>query len=104
MQEISPKEAQRRIEKGALLIDVREANEYQEIHAEGATLIPLSEFETRYSELPKEKELVLICRSGARSGRATQYLLDHGYNKAVNLTGGTIAWQDTGLPTISAAD
>ncbi|WP_225430062.1 MULTISPECIES: rhodanese-like domain-containing protein [Deinococcus] len=103
MQEVSPKEAQRRLQHGALLIDVREANEYEEVHAEGAQLMALSEFETRYAELPKDKELVLICRSGARSGRATQFLLDHGYNKAVNLTGGTIAWQDTGLPTQTGA-
>ena len=61
--------------------------------------MPLSEFETRYSELPKDQALVMICRSGARSGRAAQYLLDNGYSNVSNLTGGTLAWQEAGLPT-----
>ncbi|WP_245896050.1 rhodanese-like domain-containing protein [Deinococcus irradiatisoli] len=99
MQEVSPTEAQRRVENGALLIDVREANEYQEVHAQGAQLMPFSEFEARYTELPKDKELVMICRSGARSGRAAQFLLDQGYSQVVNLSGGTLAWQEQGLPT-----
>lgn len=99
MQEVSPQEAQQQIKNGARLVDVREANEYQEVHAEGAQLMPLSEFETRYSELPKDQPLVMICRSGARSGRAAQYLLDNGYSNVSNLTGGTLAWQEAGLPT-----
>ncbi len=99
MQEVSPTEAQRRVQNGALLIDVREANEYEEVHAQGAQLLALSELETRFGELPKDKELIMICRSGARSGRATQFLLDHGYSEVLNLTGGTLAWQEQGLPT-----
>ena len=103
MQEVSPQEAQQQIKNGARLIDVREPNEYQEVHAEGAQLMPLSEFETRYSELPKDQPLVMICRSGARSGRAAQYLLDNGYSNVSNLTGGTLAWQEAGLPTAEGA-
>ncbi|GAA5512251.1 thiosulfate sulfurtransferase GlpE [Deinococcus carri] len=99
LKDVSPTEGQQRVQGGALLVDVREPNEYQDVHAQGAQLLPLSEFEARYAELPRDRELVMICRSGARSARAGQYLLDHGYTRVVNLEGGTLAWQDAGLPT-----
>ncbi|GGQ99144.1 rhodanese-like domain-containing protein [Deinococcus ruber] len=104
MNAISPQEAQERLQQGALLIDVREPNEYQEIHAQGARLIPLSEFQTRYQELPQDAELIMICRSGARSERAGQMLLDNGYSNVTNLTGGTMAWAQDGLPTSTGDD
>ncbi|GBF06423.1 rhodanese-like protein [Deinococcus aerius] len=96
--DVTPTEGQRMVQEGALLVDVREPAEYAEIHAEGALLVPLSEFEARYSELPKDRDLVMICRSGARSARAGQYLLEHGYKDVVNLAGGTLAWAEAGLP------
>ncbi|MFC4452731.1 rhodanese-like domain-containing protein [Deinococcus sonorensis] len=99
MNELNPQQAQERVQQGALLIDVREPNEYQEVHAQGAQLIPLSEFEARYQELPQDAELIMICRSGARSERAGQYLLQRGYSNVTNLQGGTLAWQQAGLPT-----
>ncbi|WP_424950219.1 rhodanese-like domain-containing protein [Deinococcus sp.] len=99
MNEVSPREAQERMGQGALLIDVREPNEYEEVHASGAKLMPLSEFEASYGTLPKDAELVMICRSGARSERAAQLLLDHGYSNVSNLKGGTMAWVQDGLPT-----
>ena len=71
-----------------------------EVHAEGAQLIPLSEFETRYAELPKDRELVMICRSGARSARAGEFLKAQGYGQVVNLAGGTMAWVEGGLPSV----
>lgn len=100
MEEVTPQEGQRRVQQGALLVDVREQNEFDEIHAEGAQLIALSEFEARAGELPRDRELVMICRSGARSARAGQYLLDQGYSSVVNLAGGTLAWVDAGLPSV----
>ncbi len=87
------------VQDGALLVDVREQGEYDQIHAEGATLLPLSEFEARYAELPKDRPLVMICRSGARSARAGEYLLTNGYGDVTNLAGGTQAWAEAGLPT-----
>lgn len=100
MEEVTPQEGQRRVQQGALLVDVREQNEFDEVHAEGAQLIALSEFEGRAAELPRDRELVMICRSGARSARAGQYLLDQGYSRVVNLAGGTLAWVDAGLPSV----
>jgi len=97
MVEISPKEAQARVRNGAYLVDVREQHEWDEVHAQGAQLIPLSEFVGRYAELPKESEIVVICRSGARSAQAVQFLEQQGY-RASNLEGGTLRWLEEGLP------
>ncbi|CAM3233597.1 Rhodanese-like domain protein [Deinococcus saxicola] len=99
MEEVTPQEGQQRMQQGALLVDVREQSEYDDLHAEGATLLPLSELESRFSELPTDKELVMICRSGARSKQAGEYLMQNGYSKVVNLGGGTMAWAEAGLPT-----
>lgn len=103
MEDITPQEGQTRVQQGALLVDVREQNEYDELRAEGATLLPLSELESRFSELPKDRELVMICRSGARSARAGEYLKENGYDRVVNLGGGTLAWAEAGLPTEGSA-
>lgn len=99
MREVTPAEGQQMMQEGARLVDVREQNEYDELRAGGAELLPLSEFEARFAELPRNQPLVMICRSGARSARAGQYLLDQGYTDIVNLEGGTLAWQEAGLPT-----
>ena len=99
MNEVSPQQAQTRVKNGAMLIDVREQNEYADVHAQDARLMPLSEFADHYSELPKDAELIVICRSGARSAQAAQHLLDNGYSNVSNLKGGTMAWQEAGLPT-----
>ena len=99
VQEIDVLEAQKRIEAGAVLVDVREPNEYAESHIPGSRLEPLSTFTETYDDLPKDKTLVMQCRSGARSERAARYLLEQGYTDVVNLTGGILAWQEAGLKT-----
>ena len=99
MNEVSPIQAHGRMQQGAVLVDVREAHEYEEVHAQGAALMPLSEFEGNYGTLSKDAEIILVCRSGARSEKAGQFLLDNGYSNVTNLTGGTLAWVQDGLPT-----
>ncbi|MFN3266664.1 MAG: rhodanese-like domain-containing protein [Deinococcales bacterium] len=94
---ISPEEAVNRLKTGAVLVDVREQNEWDTVHAVGATLIPLSEFATRYTEMPKDKEIILICAGGARSAQAAEFAANQGY-KTTNLEGGTNAWIAAGLP------
>ncbi len=81
-----------------LLVDVREPNEFAEVRAEGAVLVPLSTFMLRYRELPQDRSLLMICRSGARSAQATAYLLANGWTDVVNVAGGTLAWERAGLP------
>jgi rhodanese-related sulfurtransferase len=96
-------EAQRRLEadrgpEGPLLVDVREPNEYAEFRAEGAVLVPLSTFMLKYPALPRDRELLLICRTGARSGQATAFLRANGWPDVSNVDGGTLAWVRAGLP------
>lgn len=79
------------------LLDVREAYEYREGHIPGARLLPLGELGKKLDELPRDREILVICRSGNRSGTATRQLVQAGY-RAVNLTGGMIGWQRAGFP------
>lgn len=94
---VDPQEAKTRLENGAVLIDVREQNEYAQARVPGATLIPLSEFASRYTEMPKDQEIVLICAGGVRSAQAAQFAAQHGF-KLTNLEGGINAWHALGLP------
>jgi rhodanese-related sulfurtransferase len=80
-----------------LLIDVRQPEEYAAGHIHGAKLIPLGELSERARELPKDREIICVCRSGNRSGSATRMLASAGY-QAINMTGGMIAWTRAGLP------
>lgn len=79
------------------LLDVREVHEFRTGHIPGAFLLPLGELSARLKELPRDREILVICRSGNRSGMATRQLHSAGYN-AVNLSGGMIGWQRQGYP------
>lgn len=84
---------------GAQLIDVREPDEYAAVRAAGATNIPLSEFVARASEIDPDQDIYLICKSGGRSAQAGEYLEQaHGWDGVHNVTGGTTAWVEAGLP------
>ena len=96
--EISVHEAQKRIENGALLLDVREQGEYDEERIPGSQLLPLSELTARADELPQDREIVAQCRSGKRSAQATEYLRAQGL-EVVNMEGGILRWKAEGLPT-----
>jgi rhodanese-related sulfurtransferase len=85
------------VEAGALLLDVRQPDEWQAGHAPGATFMPLGQVADRVDELPRDRRIVAICRSGARSGRATDFLVAQGLD-VVNLGGGMKAWAAEGLP------
>ena len=81
------------------LLDVREADEYEAGHAPGVVLHPLGELPTVWSELPADRPVLCICRSGARSATATEFLRRQGID-AVNLEGGMQAWQAFGLDVV----
>ena len=83
---------------GSVLLDVREQDEWDAGHAPGAVHIPLSDLPARYGELDADAQVLVICHSGARSARATQWLNDAVGLEAKNLDGGIIAWQGAGLP------
>jgi rhodanese-related sulfurtransferase len=88
---------------GPLLVDVREPNEFAEFRAEGAVLFPLSTFMLRYQSLPHDRRLLMICRTGARSGQATAFLRANGWAEVDNVEGGTLAWMRAGLPARQGA-
>lgn len=100
MPALSAEEAQQRQadDPPALLIDVREVDEYLEVRAPGSVLLPLSQFAVRFTELPQDRPLMMVCHSGARSGRATAFLLQQGYAEVSNVSGGMMAWKRAGLP------
>lgn len=74
------------------IIDVREVDEVAEGKIPGAINIPLGLIEFRMHELDKSKEYIIVCRSGARSGRASQFLESYGFN-VINMTGGMLSWE-----------
>ena len=80
------------------LVDVREAPEFAAARLAGARLIPLGEIEKRAVELDRSRPLVLICRSGKRSGQAREKLAQLGFNNLACLSGGLTAWEAAGLP------
>jgi rhodanese-related sulfurtransferase len=81
----------------AWLLDVREDDEWAAGHAPEATHIPLGDLGARTGELPVDQEIYVICRSGGRSGRATQALNGAGW-RAVNVAGGMQDWAAAGRP------
>ncbi len=97
---ISAAQAQTRIQnegKALFLLDVRQPDEYKEGHIAGSKLIPLGDLGKRMKEIPQDKEILCICRSGSRSGMAASQLAQAGY-KVINLNGGMMAWSSAGLP------
>ncbi len=96
MNDITTDELKQRMDAGEKLnlFDVRELHEYEEFNI-GATLIPLGELPGRLSELEnlKNEEVIVHCRSGARSGNAKMFLLDNGFTNVRNVLGGMLDWR-----------
>ncbi len=80
-----------------LVLDVREQWEYDEGHIAGVELIPMNEIPVRLDEIPTDKEVVVTCRSGNRSGQVTQYLQEQGFTNVHNMQGGILAWESAGF-------
>ncbi|WP_336854302.1 rhodanese-like domain-containing protein [Sinomonas albida] len=85
---------------GGTLLDVREDYEWEAGHAQGALHIPMDQLPTRLSELDPDVDLLVVCRTGGRSARATSWLVDQGYS-AMNVLGGMDAWLEAGRPLVS---
>jgi rhodanese-related sulfurtransferase len=99
--DIDPQQANEFLQEGALMVDVREPWELVELRVPGALHIPLMQLPARSAELPRDRTLVFLCRSGARSHTAARILLAAGHADAMNLQGGILAWHHAGLPTKS---
>ena len=92
-------EADRRLREdpaGPILLDVRERNEFEEVRAPGAVLVPTSEFMTRIADLPADRPLLVVCAMGGRSAAVTGYLVRAGRTDVVNVAGGMDAWERRG--------
>lgn len=103
VKEICPTTTQEWVKKGALLVDVREKEEVAELAYDVPNIIniPLSDFQNRFAEIPKDKDVVMVCRGGGRSLRAAGFLINNGYEaeKVVNMQHGIIRWAEKGFPT-----
>jgi rhodanese-related sulfurtransferase len=91
------------LDRGAVVLDVRNPDEYEERHVAGAVLIPLGELSERRSEIPEGDPLYVICAAGGRSMQATVALVEAGY-RAVSVAGGTNGWAATGRPVVSGPE
>jgi rhodanese-related sulfurtransferase len=95
---LSAREASDRLAtSGALLVDVREMDEFVASRVEGSVLMPMSEFGLRFRDLPQDRPLLLFCQSGSRSATAAGFLLHQGYQEVHNVVGGIRAWRGAGL-------
>lgn len=95
---ISVEEAYSMYQRGVLLLDVREDSEWDEFHVPGTTHLPLGELAERVDELPRDVQIVVICRSGNRSRQGRDILLEAGFTEVTSMDGGLKAWQANGYP------
>jgi rhodanese-related sulfurtransferase len=100
VEQIGPETAVRLLAQGAAMIDVRGLQEWNMGRAPEAVHVPLGELAARVSELPTDRKLILVCRSGGRSGTAAAALVERGL-PALNLAGGMQAWKAASLPVVA---
>jgi len=99
--EISAQDAAALRTSGAFILDVRQPEEWQEYHIPESTLIPLGDLPNRLSEVPKDQEIVVVCRSGNRSQQGRDILLNAGFDQVTSMAGGLKEWQSSGFETVS---
>lgn len=96
--EISVAEAFTKYQNGTFLLDVRTQEEWNEYHAPNTTLIPLDQLPNRLNELPREREIVVVCRSGNRSQQGRDILINAGFTQVTSMKGGLTEWRASGYP------
>lgn len=96
--EIGVQEAYGKYQSGAFVLDVRTVEEWNEFHAPNTTLIPLDQLSARINELPRDKEIVVVCRSGNRSQQGRDLLLQAGFTRVTSMAGGLNEWRAMGYP------
>ena len=80
------------VDDDAYLLDVREPDEWSAGHAPGAHHVPMMEIPARMADIPADGDVVVVCRSGGRSGQVVSYLLGQGWDNVRNLDGGMQSW------------
>lgn len=89
------------VDPGAYLLDVREPDEWDAGHAPGAHFVPMMEIPARMAEVPTDVDVVVVCRSGGRSGQVVSYLMGNGWDNVRNLDGGMQSWAAAGREVVS---
>ncbi len=100
IKEVNPATAFEKIQNGALLVDIREAEEIEMVafDTKEQMLLPHSEFSYRFLEVPKDREVILGCNSGTRSRIATLFLIEQNFDNVYNLKGGITDWISLEFP------
>jgi rhodanese-related sulfurtransferase len=96
--EIAVSEAFSKYQNGVFVLDVRTQEEWNEFHIPNTTLIPLDQLASRLNELPKDREIVVVCRSGNRSQEGRDILLNAGFTQVTSMAGGLNEWRASGYP------
>ena len=89
------------VDPDAYLLDVREPDEWDAGHAPGAHFVPMMEIPARMAEVPTDVDVVVVCRSGGRSGQVVSYLMGNGWDNVRNLDGGMQSWAAAGREVVS---
>lgn len=97
---IDPKQAKEMMNRGIMLIDVREISEWNKGHAPGAIHLPLDAIQNNLHRIPRDSQVLVCCRSGNRSAKAVSFLTQQGY-QALDVDGGMAAWDANGLPVVN---
>ncbi len=96
--EITSMQAFEEYREGALFLDVRSEAEWNKAHIQGSVLIPLDQLANRLSELPRNRDIVVVCASGARSEKGAAILRQAGFERVTGLSGGLQSWIAAGYP------
>jgi rhodanese-related sulfurtransferase len=96
--EISVAKAYKKYLQGVYILDVRTQAEWDQSHIANGTLIPLDQLQNRITELPRDRVIVVVCRTGKRSQTGMNLLQGAGYKRAVSMNGGLTAWKAAGYP------
>lgn len=98
--EVCPTLTRRQAGEGALVVDVRERDEIARVAFDlpEVVVMPMSELESRHGELPRDRDLIMVCAVGERSLKATYFLMYHGYTRVANMEGGIAKWVRKGFP------
>ncbi len=95
---VSVNEAYQMVQDGALVLDVRTVEEWNEFHVTNSMFIPLDQLPARLNEVPRDRQIVVVCRSGNRSQQGRDILRNAGFEQVTSMTGGLNEWRASGFP------
>ncbi len=100
--EITPAQALEKQNEGAFVLDVREQKDWMAGHIKGSELIPFDELSSRLDEIPSDREIIVVCRSGMMSSLGRDILRKAGYEQVASMAGGMIEWSRQGYQVVIA--